>query len=252
MQSIRRIIHIAFVLCAICPALQAAHPAEQADSAYKAGNYEEAARLYESALRTEKSAETYYNAGNAYFRLNDYPRAILYYERALRINPADEDAAYNLDLCRTKITDRFDRYPEMFFITWFKQLAYGQPADVWGNYGLCALLFSLIGFGIYRFGVSLRLRKAGFAIGVALLVATIVLEIFAALQDHRNRTEIKAVVMSETPFLPDDGTNASKRTLHEGTTVTVLDEGVDGEAQVELPDGKTGWVKEKNLERVNK
>lgn len=252
MQTIRRIIHMVFVLCLISPAAQAGRPAEQADSAYKAGNYKEAVRLYESALKTEKSAETYYNAGNAYFRLDDYPRAILNYERALRINPSDEDAAYNLDLCRTKITDRFDRYPEMFFITWFKQLAYGHSADAWGNYGLCALLFCLIGFGVYRFGISLRLRKTGFAVGVIFLVATIVLEVFAALQDHKYRNETKAVVMSETPFLPDDGKNAAKRTLHEGATLIVLDEGVDGETQVELPDGKTGWVKEKSLERVNK
>lgn len=41
-----------------------------------------------------------YNRGNAYYRLNDLARAAIEYEAALKADPDDEDAAYNLALCR--------------------------------------------------------------------------------------------------------------------------------------------------------
>lgn len=252
MHMTRNNIYLTILVWILCLSSQAATITEQADNAFKARNYAEAARLYETALKKEKSAETYYNAGNAYFRLGDYPRAILNYERSLRIDPSDEDATHNLALCRTKIADRFDRNPEMFFVTWFKQLAYGHSADTWGNYALCALMASLIGFILFRSGRQLWLRKTGFAIGTALLIVTLSLEILAFLQNHRFRNETKAVIMSKTAFLPDKGQNSQKRFLHEGTTVTILEDGLDREAQVKLPDGNTGWIKDNGLERINR
>lgn len=44
--------------------------------------------------------QLHYNRGNAAFKMGDLERAAADYEAALRAVPGDEDAAYNLELCR--------------------------------------------------------------------------------------------------------------------------------------------------------
>ena len=81
--------------------------AQQADSAYNKENYREAISLYlESLARDGQSATVYYNLGNAYFRNDNLGKAVISYERALRINPTDADARQNLDFVRSRIQDR--------------------------------------------------------------------------------------------------------------------------------------------------
>ena len=70
---------------------------------FAAGRFKEAAEQYESAVAAgEKSAALFYNLGNAYYRLADFGRAILNYERALALEPRHPEAAANLRLARDK------------------------------------------------------------------------------------------------------------------------------------------------------
>ena len=41
-----------------------------------------------------ESSELYYNIGNSFFKINDLPSAILFYERAKKLNPSDDDIIY--------------------------------------------------------------------------------------------------------------------------------------------------------------
>lgn len=63
----------------------------KASAAYRAGNYQQAAREYESL----KSEQGYYNQGNALAHLGQYEAAIKAYDQALRLNSHNEDALYN-------------------------------------------------------------------------------------------------------------------------------------------------------------
>ena len=62
-----------------------------ATAAYKAGDYERAAELYKG-LNTEQG---YYNQGNALAHMGKYELALDAYNKALSINPNDQDALYN-------------------------------------------------------------------------------------------------------------------------------------------------------------
>ena len=80
---------------------------QQADSAYSADRFEEAARLYRKAIAEYgSSAELYYNLGNSYYRLGSPGKAIVAYERALRIDPTFSDARTNLDFVNSRLPDR--------------------------------------------------------------------------------------------------------------------------------------------------
>ncbi|MDO1529084.1 VWA domain-containing protein [Fulvimonas sp. R45] len=69
-------------------------PALRGAAAYRAGDYAAAAQ----ALRQAPGADAAYNLGNALARQQDYRAAIKAYDRALRMDPHNEDARYNRQL----------------------------------------------------------------------------------------------------------------------------------------------------------
>ena len=80
---------------------------QQADSAYTADNFKEAADTYLHVIATEgNSATLQYNLGNCYYRLGEMGKAILAYERALRFDPTFHDARTNLEFINSRIADR--------------------------------------------------------------------------------------------------------------------------------------------------
>ena len=82
-----------------------AEPFDDANAAFKSGNFEKAAEQYESILKSDgPSAAIYYNLGNAYQRLGEFGSAILAYERAKLITPRDPDLRANLDRARKAVS----------------------------------------------------------------------------------------------------------------------------------------------------
>ena len=80
---------------------------EQADSAYVQEKYKLAVELYQQAIQQDGvSSNLYYNLGNAYYRTGNVAQSILAYERALRLNPANEDARSNLEFVNSRIVDK--------------------------------------------------------------------------------------------------------------------------------------------------
>ncbi|WP_133141350.1 tetratricopeptide repeat protein [Legionella moravica] len=63
-------------------------------AAYRAGDYEQAAELFKE-LNNEQG---YYNQGNALAHMGQYEQAIDAYNKALKINPDNQDALYNRKL----------------------------------------------------------------------------------------------------------------------------------------------------------
>ena len=83
------------------------------------GNYAQAAEKYEELLSNNyKSSNVYFNLGNAYFRMDKIPEAIINFERAKRLSPADEDIDFNLNIANLKIVDKIEPVPEFFVYSW--------------------------------------------------------------------------------------------------------------------------------------
>jgi tetratricopeptide (TPR) repeat protein len=72
------------------------------DALYKQGKYEEAGKQFQSMtqLATDKNtlSKAFYNLGNSYFKTNKLQESADAYKNALRANPSDADAKYNLSL----------------------------------------------------------------------------------------------------------------------------------------------------------
>ena len=101
---------------------------------FTAGSYKEALQSWTEVYSTGyRSASLCYNMGNAYFKLNNIPQAILFYERAYLLKPADEDINYNLQIARTLIVDRFQEIPELFFVKWYNFVSLFLSSNRWAR-----------------------------------------------------------------------------------------------------------------------
>jgi tetratricopeptide (TPR) repeat protein len=79
------------------------------NAAYQAADYEGALVAYKSCLEPDgrtNSASLAYNLGNAYFRLDSLGKAILFYEKARRLAPADEAILHNLQFAQARTQDK--------------------------------------------------------------------------------------------------------------------------------------------------
>jgi len=82
------------------------------DALYRKEKYDEAMQEFNSATNSRDVAlqsKAYYNIGNCQFRLGNFADAILYYKKALEMNPKDEDAKYNIELARKKLKEEIDK-----------------------------------------------------------------------------------------------------------------------------------------------
>lgn len=71
----------------------------KAAAQYKAEQYDEAA----DTLQGQETSDIYYNKGNALAKAGDLPGAVVAYDKALKLDPHNEDARYNKDLVEKEL-----------------------------------------------------------------------------------------------------------------------------------------------------
>lgn len=216
---------------------------QEADKEFKRGNYQSAISLYEGILKREKTAEVYYNLGNAYYRSNDMVHSVLSYERALRLSPMDKDIYLNLQIARSKTIDKIREADEVFPVRWFKSLVCLMSVDGWGYVAIASLALALLLLLLYLFANGIALRKAGFFGSLAFVLLFVLSNVFALSLRHLLREGTGAIVTAPSVVLKKlpEKSSANAETLHEGTRVDVVDQ-VRQWKQVRTADGKEGWL----------
>ncbi|MBR5391534.1 MAG: BatD family protein [Prevotella sp.] len=225
---------------------------QDADAEYSKGNYQQAIKDYEELLKAGESAEIYYNLGNAYYRTENITRAVLSYERALLLNPADEDIRFNLQMARSKTIDKITPESEMFFFTWYRSLVNLMTIDGWAHLAIASIILTLILALVYLFASHLTLRKIGFYGGVLFLIIFLLSNLFAFQQKQmlmkRNGAIIIApsVTIKKTP----EANSADQGVIHEGTRVDIIDDTMRDWKEIHLADGREGWIPASQIEKI--
>lgn len=81
--------------------------ASEADAAYQHGDYAQAiVRYTECYEQNVNSADMAYNLGNAYFRADSLGKAILFYQKAQRLAPGNDDIRANLRFAESRRMDK--------------------------------------------------------------------------------------------------------------------------------------------------
>ena len=221
----------------------------QGNTFFAAGSYKEALQVWNEIYTTGyRSANLDYNIGNAYFKLNNIPSAILFYERAYLLKPADEDINYNLQIARTLIVDRFQEIPELFFIRWYNFVSLFLSTNSWAKISLTSFVLFLLLLSLYIYTSRYRLKVIGFWLAVFFIILSLSSLSFSARNKSLVYDSHKAIITS--PMVngkssPDKSGN-DLFVLHEGTKVTVEDS-VGEWVEIRLSDGNKGWIPTNSL-----
>ena len=224
----------------------------EADNAYSNGNYQMAISIYESLLKKEKNAELYYNLGNAYYRSNNYTKAIIAYERASLLNPGNTDIEHNLKITRSKIADNIIPEEESFLVDWYHSLINIFSANQWAIISVASLILSLFMFLLYLFVEQINIRRVSFVGSTLLMIVVIVGNLFAWELKRYALYSMKAVVIATEVKVKKSPTSQSSDSfiIHEGTTLNILDDSFKGWLQIRLADGREGWIGNNTIEKL--
>lgn len=247
------IISISAILTIVfCQAATTDTALDSANIAYKKGNYEKAAKIYEAILSSGKeSANLYYNLGNAYFRLKDIPNAILNYERAKLLAPDDEDINFNLSLVNSFSVDKVNTVPEFILYTWIKNVIHSFSVNQWAIFSLSFFVFSLLFMLMFLFSGVAGWRKFFFWFGAFIFLISVFTTIFAfntRSEIVNNNSAIITASVTTAKSSPDDA-STDLFIIHVGTKVFINEE-LDDWTEIKLSDGSIGWVKSKDFEKI--
>lgn len=221
----------------------------KANELYASGMYKEASEIYQNIINDgSESADLYYNLANAYYKQSMLGKAILYYERAHKLNSSDEDIAYNLGLARTQVLDKIDPLPTFFAAKAVQSVKNLFTADGWGVF---AIVFFAVGllliFSAYFFTHRLLFRRMCFWTGIVAVLLCAV-GIFIA-SNVENKHE--AIIMTPVSTIKSSPDVSGKEIfiLHEGTKVHVLDE-LSGWKKIKISNGNQGWIEADDIEQI--
>jgi len=216
----------------------------QGNTYFATGSYKEALQVWTEIYNTGyRSANLEYNIGNAYFKMNNVPSAILFFERAYLLKPADEDINYNLQVARTLIVDRFQEIPELFFVKWYNFVSLFLSTNTWAKISVTSFVIFLLLLSLYIYTTTYRFKIIGFWLAVFCFVLSLSSLAFSLRNKSLVYDSHKAIISS--PLVngkssPDKSGN-DLFVLHEGTKVTIEDE-VGEWKEIRLSDGNKGWV----------
>jgi tetratricopeptide (TPR) repeat protein len=217
---------------------------QKAGEAFAAEQWQNALNYYQMIEGEQlASPDLFYNIGNTYFKLGDNAHAILYFERALKLDPSHDDALHNLEIARQLTLDKIDSVPDFILVSWFRNLRQSCGADTWAWITLGLLLAVGILLTLFRNGTSLALRRVAFILACLAFVLAIFTFVFSLQQKRAVTRQDSAIVTAPVCSVkssPAEGGN-TVFVLHEGTKVRLLDQ-VGDWSKVEIADGRQGWA----------
>ena len=225
---------------------------DRANTAYINEDYHAATEIYKEILaRGVSSMKLYYNLGNACFKEGELGEAILYYHRALRLAPGNDDIRYNLGVAEARTKDNIEQIPEFFLTEWFRSVRHMMSCTAWSVFSLVALVAALALSLLYLLARRLSLRKGGFYGTLVALLLFVVTTWFAWGERREMLDDTQAVVMSLSTAVKSspDKSATDLFVLHEGTLVEITNR-LEGWCEVTIADGKKGWLESKTIETI--
>ena len=225
---------------------------KQANDLYAKKQYDKALPIYVALTKTGYASSTLlYNTGCAYFKTNDFVRAILFFERAQLLDPNNDDIKFNLDVARTRQVDKLDSIPDFFLTNWMKYVAGIATSNVWSIFGIVLFMGALLLLYFFFFARSVVFKRTYFSLALSLVLFSAVSLWFSSIQKDRITIRTSAIVLnpSVTAKSSPDDAGTDLFLIHEGLKVTVVEK-VGGWIKIKLSNGSVGWLKQSDIEVI--
>ena len=216
----------------------------RANQYYMDEQYEKAAGLYDSLVSIGyASPETYFNLGNAYYKMGNVAAAILNYERARRLKPSDSDIEYNLRMANLNTIDKIEPVPLLFYERWWNEFVNTGTVKGKATWFVIWLWISLGLGACYFFAQKVLFKKLAFYSFLLALLLSLSSWYLTYLQHKHLFLNKGAIIFAESSYVkssPDDK-SANLFLLHSGTRIEVLDE-LQQWKKIRLANGNEGWI----------
>ena len=211
-------------------------------AAYKSGRYQEAVTTFKDlADQGVTNPKLFYNLGNAYLKIKDLGHAILWYERAARLDGDDPDLKFNLTYARslTKDVDS-DQGPSLnkIFFFWKYQLSYQTVL-------ILALILNSLFWLLLFAGRFIKTKRRPLGIAAMVLALPAVIFVFTAIYNYYEISHSRrAVILPKKVSIRSGFTDHSTElfVLHAGTTVNIQKKQGDF-LRISYSKDKIGWIK---------
>lgn len=224
----------------------------EANKSYSDGKFEDAVKAYESIVKQGyKSDILYYNLGNAYYKTKNISSAILNYERALLLNPGDENIKFNLDLAKTFTVDRIEPLPEFFLISFFNKFRLFMSTNGWAYTGLFFLITSLVLAYFFWFTFNPSIKRISFSVGLLTILITLLSFTFSFQQKNNIENHSYGILSPSVVAVKSSPSDSGKDlfVLHAGTKVKIIDSVGDWN-EIRIADGNMGWILKETMEKI--
>lgn len=216
----------------------------KANSLYNENAFDSALVVYENIIEQGYSSSTlYYNIGNTYYKLRNYPLAIYYYEKSLKLDPNNEDTRHNIEIAQLFLTDKIEAVPELFIKTWWNNLSNLFTINTWAVITLILIGISLICVFFYLTSKTRGLKKTMFFTGIIAIIFTICSFSISSKKYNYINSHNEGIIITPTVTIKSSPSTSSVDlfVLHEGSKVKILDN-TEGWDKIKIANGSIGWL----------
>lgn len=227
----------------------ASHVFLKATQAYKDGDFNKAAGLYEQLLKLGIiNGNIFYNLGNSCLKAGSIGRALVNYRKAELFMPRDEDLLANIQYTLQQTTDKIEGHePYMFLKTlcfWYSRLSLKELCIVF-------LIFNVLLWGSAIVRMFCNWEYSGLALYV-LIFFTVILGASSAIKIYSFYFSYSGVVITKEITVRSGSSmnDTALFQLHEGAEFEWLEEN-EGWVKIQLRDGKKGWVQKEIVGKIS-
>ncbi|MEE3034532.1 MAG: tetratricopeptide repeat protein [Bacteroidota bacterium] len=220
---------------------------------YNKGSYNEAIIKFKEIIeKGDHSENLYFNLGNAYYKVNDIANSILYFEKALKLNPRNKDVLNNLAFSQNMLVDKIEKVPTNQVSVFLNYISQTLNVNQWLALGIILLYLFLITFILYFFSSKSVLKRNYFSAFSILFLLSLMFILVGLNKFEKQKSYLEAIIFENKIDFRTEPNYRSEIlfNLHEGTKVVIIEE-LNDWALVEIDDGNKGWIELQSIKKID-
>lgn len=217
---------------------------QQANKLYEASEYQNALTVYHKIESEFRSSVLFFNIGNCYFKLNEIPSAILYYERSLKYDPQNDNTLANLKQAHKYISDNIQAMPQTAFSASWKSFVQDRSINFWANLSIYLMIAGFLVLLLTILKVSDFVKKFSTLLATLFILSAIFTFFLANSAKNNLEKDNNAIIFTPKVDVMSEPKESASRlfVIHDGLKVNIVDENNDW-FEIKLSNGEIGWIK---------